>query len=121
MDKTNPENVQSIGQIGMTKQILKMCKRLHKLEWQKRKCILKDTFCSNVEVEGGGGFEGFYNLSYKKIKILYIKGYLKMPQTLHHPPYISNKKIRPTLLAQDRAVYDAKAIQDCGKSLIIIR
>lgn len=44
-----------------------------------------------------------------------------MPQTLHYPPYISNKKIRSTLLAQDRAVYDAKAIQDCGKSLIIIR
>lgn len=42
MDKTNSENVQSIGQIGMT----------------KRKCLLEFTFCSNVEVEGGGGFEG---------------------------------------------------------------
>lgn len=50
MDKTNPENVQTFGQIGMT----------------KRKCKLEFTFCSNVEVEGSGGFEGFYNLSYKK-------------------------------------------------------
>lgn len=50
MDKTNPENVQTFGQIGMT----------------KRKCKLEFTFCSNVEVESGGGFEGFYNLSYKK-------------------------------------------------------
>jgi hypothetical protein len=57
MDKTNPENVQSIGQIGMI----------------KRKCLLEFTFCSNVEVESGGGFTGFSNLSYKKNKlILYI-------------------------------------------------
>lgn len=61
LDKTNSENVQSIAQIGMT----------------KRKCKLEFTFCSNVEVEGGGGFEGFYNLSYKKIKNIIYKGLFK--------------------------------------------
>ena len=57
MDKTNSENVQSIGQIGMI----------------KRKCLLEFTFCSNVELEDGGGFTGFSNLSYKKNKLIYIE------------------------------------------------
>nr|DAP28560.1 MAG TPA: hypothetical protein [Bacteriophage sp.] len=34
LDKTNPENVQTIAQIGMI----------------KRKCLLEFTFCSNVSV-----------------------------------------------------------------------
>lgn len=47
LDKTNSENVQTFGQIGMT----------------KRKCKLEFTFCS---VSGCVGLTGFYNLSYKK-------------------------------------------------------
>nr|DAQ22488.1 MAG TPA: hypothetical protein [Caudoviricetes sp.] len=39
------------------------------------------------------GLRGFITFRIRKIKnIIYIKGYLKMPQTLHYPPYISNKK-----------------------------
>ena len=56
LDKTNSENVQTFAQIGMT----------------KRKSLLEFTFCSNVEVEGGGGFDGFSNLSYKKNELIYI-------------------------------------------------
>ena len=56
MDKTNSKNVQTFAQIGMI----------------KRKCLLEFTFCSNVELEDGGGFDGFSNLSYKKNKLIYI-------------------------------------------------